>query len=172
MSTRLSTTGAGSSSPFRQPPLPLTPPTSGACQPGEHLLFLPATPRPQQLCLPASSRRLPTQQQSAQQQPKQGTARRQPAVPRCQPVPPVVSLSDTPREVPAPRPFFGSFFNRDIVLRKTEGTPLIVCLRIFYSFPKFAVSKYLVGLADKSRSKIFRLGSLLKMIGDAGRSFI
>ena len=33
-------TGAGSSSPLRQPPLPFTPPTSGARQPGEHLLFL------------------------------------------------------------------------------------------------------------------------------------
>ena len=118
---------------------------------------LPTTPRPQQLLPPASSRRLPVQQQSAQQQPKQGTARRQPAVPRRQPVPPVVSLSDTPREVPAPLLLFGSFFHRDIVYRMTEGTPLIVCLRIFYSLAKFAVSKYLVGLADKSLRSIFGL---------------
>ena len=117
------------------PPLPLTRPTSGAREPRERRISL--LPLVLDIISPAFA--IFFQQQSAHQEQAVGT--RHSSAPAGSPSASarstVVSLSDTPREVPAPRRSFGSLFNTGTSFRSSSS----VCL-----------SAYLSLVADQCRS--------------------
>ena len=158
MSTRSSTSASSRSK---------TPPTSGACQPGEcHLFLLP-------LVLNTYLRPLPLavfQLKSKQHQPNRGTARRQPTIPRRQPVPPHVSLYLTRRtRSPLPVLFFRELFQQGHRCSDHRRNPahrlsaylLPVadqCRSTYVSFsllPIFAVRSILLGLPIRAVRYIF-----------------